>query len=184
MGPNNFLPSQFSAFWFQKNPFQQPWRKPTSRKELRYFWPYAEVKGSEPETKLLVMSYHETFIYVCKSWRHTDRVTITDYNTSATPRRDSAEVLRKFCNLFVTLYSSTLLHFYAFKKRKYFYAEVKGSEPKSKLLVMSYRETFIYVCKLWRHTDRVTNGLKALLYWSFWRDSRMRGGGQNSSAYT
>ena len=73
MGPNNFLPSQFSAFWFQKNPFQQPWRKPTSRKELRYFWPYAEVKGSEPETKLLVMSYHETFIYV---WRHTDRVTI------------------------------------------------------------------------------------------------------------
>ena len=72
MGPNNFLPSQFSAFWFQKNPFQQPWRKPTSRKELRYFWPYAEVKGSEPETKLLVMSYHETFIYV---WRHTDRVT-------------------------------------------------------------------------------------------------------------
>ena len=72
---------------------------------------------------------------------------ITDYNTSATPRRDSAEVLRKFCNLFVTLYSSTLLHFYAFKKRKYFYAEVKGSEPKSKLLVMSYHETFIYVCK-------------------------------------
>ena len=67
---------------------------------------------------------------------------ITDYNTSATPRRDSAEVLRKFCNLFVTLYSSTLLHFYAFKKRKYFYAEVKGSEPKSKLLVMSYHETF------------------------------------------
>ena len=72
---------------------------------------------------------------------------LTDYNTSATPRRDSAEVLRKFCNLFVTLYSSTLLHFYAFKKRKYFYAEVKGSEPKSKLLVMSYHETFIYVCK-------------------------------------
>ena len=81
---------------------------------------------------------------------------LTDYNTSATPRRDSAEVLRKFCNLFVTLYSSTLLHFYAFKKRKYFYAEVKGSEPKSKLLVMSYHETFIYVCKSWRHTDRVT----------------------------
>ena len=61
---------------------------------------------------------------------------ITDYNTSA-----------EFCNLFVTLYSSTLLHFYAFKKWKYFYAEVKGSEPKSKLLVMSYHETFIYVCK-------------------------------------
>ena len=74
-------------------------------------------------------------------------VLITDYNTSSTPRRGSAEVLRKFCNLFVTLYSSTLLHFYAFKKRKYFYAEVKGSEPKSKLLVMSYHETFIYVCK-------------------------------------
>ena len=93
---------------------------------------------------------------------HASHNTITDYNTSAAPRRGSAEVLRKFCNLFVTLYSSTLLHFYAFKKRKYFYAEVKGSEPKSKLLVMSYHETFIYVCKSWRHTDRVT------MYMSQW----------------
>ena len=38
-------------------------------------------------------------------------VAITDYNTSATPRRG---------NLFVTLYSSTFLHFYAFQKWKYF----------------------------------------------------------------
>ena len=88
-----------------------------------------------------------SLVYNQKDYSNNVQNVLTDYNTSATPRRDSAEVLRKFCNLFVTLYSSTLLHFYAFKKRKYFYAEVKGSEPKSKLLVMSYHETFIYVCK-------------------------------------